>query len=147
MSLKILLFLIALLPRPSMAEAPSIEGHWIFYKKIYLGQEIPEHPGATLRMHFEFSAAGESLLYWWHEGEDDLCRRRGEYSVEDGYLLERVTWVDPENAPHCSRDPDMQPGNSTRTPFYFHGRDLAIRFHLGNEPLDLVWKKIEGGEQ
>jgi len=126
------------------AAEPSLEGHWFFYKKIYQKQEMPEPPGATLRMHFEFSAAGESSLYWWHEGEKDMCRRKGKYYVEADQIIDEVTWVDPENSRHCGQDQDMQMGRRTRTPFYFYGPDLAIRFHLGDETLDLVWKKIEG---
>jgi hypothetical protein len=124
--------------------ASAVEGHWFFYKKIYQKQEIPEPPGATLRMHFEFSPAGESSLYWWHEGEGDYCRRTGKYAVDGGHIVDEVTWVDPRNSKHCGQDPDMQLGRRTRSSFYFHGPDLAIRFHLGDEPLDLVWKKIEG---
>ncbi len=124
--------------------SPSVTGHWFFYKKIYQKQEMPEPPDASLRMHFEFTDEGQSLLYWWHEGENDFCRRHGEYFLTEGVIVDKVTWVDPENSRECGSDPDMQLGRITRTPYYFHNGDLAIRFHLGDEPLDLVWKKIEG---
>lgn len=138
-----LLLVVALFAFHAEANGPRLEGHWFFYKKIYKKQEMPEPPDATLRMHFEFSAAGESYLYWWHEGEGDLCRRKGKYTIEEGQIVDEVTWVDPENTRFCGEDPDMQLGRKTRTPFYFHGEDLAIRFHLADETLDLVWKKVE----
>lgn len=141
-----LLFLLA--PFASAGVNPGTEpvvGHWFFYKKLYQGQEMPEPPGATLRMHFEFLEGGESLLYWWHEGEGDHCKRKGKYYVEDGHIVDEVTWVDPENTMHCSQDPDMHLGRKTRTPYYFYGQDLALRFHLGDEPLDLIWKKMVSG--
>lgn len=143
-TVKTLILLLALISINANAQGSVVEGHWFFYKKIYQNQEIPEPPGATLRMHFEFSAKGESTLYWWHEGEKDLCRRKGIYSVEEDQIVDEVTWVDPKNSYHCVQDPDMQLGRRTRTPFYFRGGDLAIRFHLGDESLDLVWKKIKG---
>lgn len=124
------------------AQAQPIEGHWFFHKKIYQGQEMPEPPSATLRMHFVFSPPGESTLSWWHEGEEDHCARKAVYSVEGNLLLEEVIWVDPENSSFCAEDPDMQLGKKSRTPFYFYGNDLAIRFYLGDEPLDLIWRKL-----
>lgn len=119
----------------------SVEGRWRFYKKIYQGNEMPEAPGATLRMFFEYGEAGDSHLYWWHEGESDHCSRRGRYHIEAGHIVEEVTWVDPLNTFSCAQDPDMQLGRRTRTPYYFQGNDLALRFHLGDEPLDLIWRK------
>lgn len=121
--------------------SPAVVGRWRFHKKIYQGTEIPEAPGATLRMFFEFDGAGESHLYWRHEGEKDHCSRKGRYHVEAGHIVEEVVWVDPENTFACGQDPDMQLGRKTRTPYYFHGKDLALRFHLGDEPLDLIWRK------
>ncbi len=138
-------FLAVLLVCSPLASAGEfgVEGHWFFYKKIYQNHEMPEPPDATLRMHFEFSPQGESALYWWHEGEGDMCRRKGVYYVEEDQIVDKITWVDPANTRDCSQDPDMQLGRQTRTPFYFYGEDLAIRFHLGEENLDLVWKKIK----
>lgn len=126
---------------PARAEPdPALVGGWRFYKKVYQGIEMPEGPGATLRMFYEFNEAGESYLYWWHEGDTDHCGRKGRYSTEAGFLVEEVVWVDPENTYGCSRDPDMQLGRRTRTPYYFRDGDFALQFSLGDERLDLVWK-------
>lgn len=136
------LLLLSLEAFAGVPAATPVDGHWLFYKKLYQGQEMPEGPNATLRMHFEFLPDGESLLYWWHEGEDDFCRRRGRFTVEADQIVDEVTWVDPANARICADDPDMRLGRKTRTPYYFYGPDLALRFHLGDENLDFVWKKI-----
>ncbi len=94
-------------------------------------------------MHYEFSASGESSLYWWHEGEGDFCRRKGTYRLEEGQIVDEVKWLDPKNTSRCGDDLDMRLGRLTRTPYIFYGPDLAIRFHLGDETLDMVWKKLE----
>lgn len=120
----------------------NIQGKWRYYLKIYQGVEMPEGPEATLRLNFEFLANGDSLLYWRHEGETDHCNRRGKYFTKDDYIFDEVVWVDPENTYGCDRDPDMQLGNKTTTPYFFRGNDLVIRFYLGDEPLDYVWKRV-----
>lgn len=136
-----LLFLF-LMPYGALAEDPSVVGHWFFYKKIYQGQEMPEPVNASLRLHFEFSAEGESFLYWWHEGDTDHCARKGRYHYEGGVLTDEIIWVDPKNTRECADDIDMQLGRKTRTPVHFIGDDLAIRFQIDGEPLDMVWKKL-----
>lgn len=138
--MKIITLLLFFLAATDAMASEAVEGNWRFYKKIYQGTEIPEAPGATLRMYFEFDGS-KSHLYWRHEGEKDHCSRRGKYHLEEGIIVEEVTWVDPENTFACAQDPDMQLGRKTRTPYYFHGKDLALRFHLGEEPLDLIWRK------
>ncbi len=139
-------FIGALLSGTAEAATP-IDGHWFYYKKVYRGQEMPEGPDATLRMHYEFDANGDSHLYWWHEGQDDHCRRRGRFSLEDNQIVDEVVWLDPNNTPFCSQDPDMRLGRKTRTPYYFYGNDLALGFNLGDEKLDLIWKRIEETEK
>lgn len=131
---------------PLAKAEPTLVGDWFFYNKYYAGQEMPEPPTATLRMYFHFSAKGESYLHWHHEGEGDHCARRGEYRIDGEYLVEKTTWVDPENTLSCAEDPDMQLGRVTRTHFYFRGDDLAIRFHLAGDPLDLLWKRVNTEE-
>lgn len=147
--LKILLILMAL---PSLSwsqsasqEIPSdlmIQGRWQFYKKIWDGIEMPEPPAATLRLFFEFSENKESRLYWWHEGEGDWCERKGEYSLQEGQLVDTITWVNPKNSRFCSNDPDMQLGRITRTPVSINNGDLWLHLHLGDDPLIFVWKKL-----
>lgn len=139
--IRLALGLAALLPALSFGQDPGLHGQWRFYKKIFQGQEMPEPPSANLRMFFEFSPSGDSRLWWWREGENDRCQRRGKFSVEGNTLVDEVTWVDPENTPQCAQDPDMQPGKVTRTPFRFRGEDLSLELHLNGEPLEMVWRR------
>lgn len=124
------------------ADAPPIVGNWLYYKKIYDGRDIPEGPSATLRLHFDFTADGQSHLYWWHEGDSDHCSRTGKYHLEGENLVEESLVVDPNNTQDCASDPDMQPQDKVTTPISFMGEDLVIRFYLNNDPLDFVWKKL-----
>lgn len=124
-------------------EQPSVVGHWFYYAKVYRGIEMPEHPEATLRLHFTFDAKGESRLYWWHEGDGDYCERRGKYRLEGAEIVDEVIWVNPQNTRDCALDPDMQPGRVTRTTFDLRGEDLVFHLRLGDEPLLYIWKKIE----
>ncbi len=126
----------------SARASDSIVGRWAYFMKIYKGQEMPEGPGATLRLRYEFLPNGQSRLYWWHEGQNEHCERRGYYRVENGHLIDRVYWVDPNNSYGCSRDPDMQNGRETRTPFTFRNGNWVLRLALGEEELLYVWKKI-----
>ena len=125
------------------AQEPELPGTWIFYKKVFRDQEMPEPPNATLRMHFQFTAEAESRLWWWHEGESDHCERKGIYTLEDGILVDEVTWLNPDNTADCSNDPDMQLGKVNKTPYKFRGPDLSLELHLNGEPLSMVWKRVE----
>lgn len=136
--------LLALLHAPAFAaDAPSIVGNWVYYKKIYQGQEMPEEPNATLRLHFDFTADGNSHLYWWHEGDSDHCSRTAKYHLDGANLVEESLVIDPKNTQDCGSDPDMQPKDKATTPISFNGDDLVIRFHLNTDPLDFVWKKTQ----
>lgn len=127
---------------PSFAE-DSLVGHWFYYEKIFQGQPMPEPPEATLRLHFEFYADGTDRLYWWHEGEEDLCSRTGKYRLEKGELVDTVIAVDPDNHPSCGRDPDMQLGKTTRTPYSYVGGDLHLALPFGEDTLVYVWKRMD----
>lgn len=123
------------------AEDPIV-GRWMYFMKVYQGQEMPEGPEATLRLFFEFSADGKSKLYWYHQGERDHCTRTGHYVVEKGMLVDTVDWVDPKNTYGCDQDPDMQNGKVTRTPISFDKQgNLMMELQLGEEQLFYVWKK------
>ncbi len=137
-----ILWLLGLLATPSFAAEESVVGHWQYYKKIFDGQEMPEPPSATLRLHFQFSAEGESKLWWWHEGDTDHCQRKGKYKIEGNLLVDEVTWVDPENTQFCSEDRDMQLGKISRTPFKLADGDLSLELHLNDKPLYMVWKRL-----
>jgi len=137
-----LLFSFSALGAKAVANSPIV-GHWFYYKKIFRQIEMPEPPGATLRLHFEFHEDGTSRLYWWREGESDWCERLGQYKLVGSILEDKITWVNPRNTRDCDRDPDMQLGRVTRTPVSFEGGDFHLHLHLGDDPLVYVWKKVE----
>jgi hypothetical protein len=56
--------------------------------------------------------------------------------------VDKVVWVNPKNHFTCSRDPDMQLGRVTRTPFRFVGGDLQLALPLGDDTLIYVWKRV-----
>jgi hypothetical protein len=136
-----LLILTLVLPLQASAE-DSLVGHWFYFLKIFRGQEMPERPEATLRLHYELYEDGRSHLYWWHEGEGDRCETMGLWSVEEGILVDKVTWVDPRNSMACGSDPDMQMGRVTRTPYSFDKGNLRLHLRLSDDWLIYVWKKI-----
>ncbi len=120
----------------------GIEGHWFFYKKIFKGTEMPEPPSATLRLHFEFYGDGTNKLYWWHEGENDLCTRWGKYTWDGQWLNDEIVKVDPKNHPSCSRDPDMQLGKISKSPVWIENGELKLLLHIGDDDLIYVWRKV-----
>lgn len=129
------------------ANENSLVGRWGYFMKVYEGVEMPEGPDATLRLRFEFTADGESHLYWWHVGEGDHCARRGRYRVENDVLVDEIVWVDPKNNYACAQDPDMQLGRVTRTPISFDRGNLVTHLHLGDDDLLYVWKRLAQGEE
>ncbi|MGE3262761.1 MAG: hypothetical protein AB7K68_13345 [Bacteriovoracia bacterium] len=146
LKLLFLLLLLALTGTEGALAESLLVGRWAYFMKIYDEQEMPEPPGATLRLRYEFSEAGISRLYWWHEGESDLCERRGHYRLELGILVDEVTWINPANSYGCSRDPDMQNGKITRTPISFENGNMLMRLQFGEEEIFYVWKKMKEGE-
>ena len=121
----------------------QIVGHWLYFKKIYRKVEMPEPPEATLRLHYELNIDGTNRLYWWHEGESDLCERKGVWILEKNVLHDRVTWVNPKNSVGCDRDPDMQLGRQTASSVSLdRAGNFLLHLSLGGEPLVYVWKKI-----
>lgn len=124
-------------------EPAEIVGNWFYFMKIYKGQEDPQKPDDTLRLHYDLTADGKSRLYWWHEGERDRCERRGSYKMEGDLLVDQTEWVNPENTPDCAKDPDMQPDKLTKTPVSFKDGNLVTRIPLGEEELFYVWKRLE----
>ncbi len=128
---------------PDPGVSPNVEGHWFFYKKVFRGIVMPEPPEATLRLHYSFTADGQSRLWWWHEGENDLCERKGEFRIEGNRIVDKITWVNPKNHRDCRADPDMQAGRTSSTEFSLSQEgDLQIHLSLGDDPLIYVWKKI-----
>ena len=63
----------------------------------------------------------------------------------------QTTWLNPENAEACSRDPDMVLGRETLNHLVWHKHekreeleaDLGIEMELNNKPLIYLLKRIK----
>lgn len=126
------------------AEDPSTQilGKWQFYKYHYQGSERPL-PNPNLILTFEFLADGSNVLHWERQGQEGFCERKGSYTITNGQLSDRVTWVNPQNAVECSRDPDMRVGRTAVVPVSFRNSDFWLHLTLSGDVLIYVWKKLE----
>lgn len=139
--MKWLLFLF-FISQPAFAQDnPWIVGNWAYFMKIFQNVEMPLNPTSPNHLHFDFSANGESHLYWWNTELETHCERRGKYTLDGEYLVDTVTWVDPKNSIDCGSDPDMQLGKTARTHVFEKNSNLYVELNLGNEPLYYVWKR------
>lgn len=143
-------FLIALLFLTGTTSAASeiasrspIVGRWQFYKILFRGEEHPPFT-SNLILTFEFNPGGSDRLHWTRDGQHGFCERTGRYqwSPQQSLLMDEITWVNPENAPGCARDPDMTLGRRTETKVEIADGELNLWLSVGDEPLIYVWKRM-----
>lgn len=118
-----------------------IIGQWQFYKYNYQGNDLPPID-PTMSIFYEFSAEGDSRLYWYNEDKSIQCERRGKYVYSEGKILDQVTWVSPQNTSQCGADPDMKMGTTTSTKADVSATDLTLHLHLGDHPLLYIMKRL-----
>ena len=125
-----------------MADSSSVlVGKWEFYK-VYFEGEYREPFSKNLKIFFEFNEEGESRLYYYRTHEKGFCERQGEYRIEENFLVDKVTWLNPENNSECGLDPDMRLGNETTTPFEIKEGEFYLHLFLSGQPLVYIWKRI-----
>jgi hypothetical protein len=126
----------------AMASGPAPWlGTWL-YKKLYFREQTMPPMNPNLRLYFEFREDGTDRVYWRYEGEAGFCERLGRYRFEEGVLIDEITWVNPANAPGCSRDPDMQEGRKTRTPAEVHDSgEFWLHLSLSGEDLVYIFER------
>ncbi|MCB9073894.1 MAG: hypothetical protein H6623_09750 [Bdellovibrionaceae bacterium] len=129
-------------PQPTdQHDADDIIGDWqavgYYYKDDYIK---PEDPKVILTFSFHDDTTNQ--LFWKYKDESAFCERHGQWVVQDGILHDIVTWVNPENGPSCSSDPDMQLGQSTFTRFWREGDNLYLQIPLGEDFLVYVWQPL-----
>jgi hypothetical protein len=122
--------------------AALLSGQWQYYKTLYNGEEMPPRD-PRLQLIFEFKDNGEDRLYWTYDEGQTFCERRGKYEFSENILKDEVVWVNPDNAPECGADPDMQQGRTTSSPASIVDNELQIEIPLGSESIIYVWKRIE----
>ncbi len=108
---------------------------------IYRDEELPPRD-PELKINYTFFDDMHSRLYWKRDDEDGFCERFAQYVYQNEILSEKIIWVNPENDPSCSRDPDMQLGNHTQTPLKIKNDELYLYLKLSDEYLIYVWKRI-----
>ncbi|MCX7675700.1 MAG: hypothetical protein N2Z70_07720, partial [Bdellovibrionaceae bacterium] len=137
-----ILLVIGMEPAQSLETKHPIYGSWQWSHLLYNGQELPR-PNPKLRIQFDFNAGGTSRLYWEREGQTGFCERLAQFSIQGDTLVEMITWVNPNNAAECARDPDMQAGRMSRTPFTFDAQGrLMIRVYVADWDVWYVWERL-----
>lgn len=126
-------------PAVLTSQYAPVLGRWLYDGFQYEGHRYP-NPNPDLELEFEFRPDGVSRLYWERKGERGFCERLAEYRIEDGRLLQRVTWVNPDNAPSCASDSDMQNGRATSVPFARKGEELWLNIGLSGKDFFYILK-------
>ncbi|MCB0406966.1 MAG: hypothetical protein KDD34_02115 [Bdellovibrionales bacterium] len=147
---RVALFLLLFLSGQSFAipvgAEDSVIGKWQFYKVYFQGEYRPPF-SEELQLFFEFTEEGKSRLYYFRKNESGFCEREGKYTVDGEFLIDEVTWVNPQNNIGCGQDPDMQKGQKTTTKIAFENGDFYLYLNLKGEPLVYIWRRLGEEEQ
>lgn len=122
--------------------ASEFEGVWRFTSYLYQDHIIPA-PNPNLNMTFEFKNDGTNILYYKREDEVGFCERIASYAIsEDGVLYQRVTHLNPNNAPMCASDVDMQMDKESYSHVYILDNQLYLEVLLADEALYFIWTPL-----
>lgn len=127
----------------SSASAVPLQGSWQAIGYYYEGQFI-QPPDAQLILTFDFFADGTHRLFWRIKTESKFCERKGLWRVDGDQLFIEVTWVNPENGPTCSQDPDMQMGLKTQSTVDVKASQLFIEMPFSDSIIIYVWDPLPG---
>jgi hypothetical protein len=141
--MSIILSVLQLLSLLSHAAPKSEEmvGSWLAVGYYYEDQFI-QPPDPQLTLTFDFMQDGTHRLFWRMKGETTFCERKGTWHLKDDQLFIEATWVNPENGPQCSGDPDMQVGTKTQSPVSIQNEQLWIELPFGDSVMIYVWDPI-----
>ena len=131
---------LAISPNLFGAAQTDILGTWEF-TSIRYREQVKPRPNPDLILRFEFLGDGTSRLHWSRTGERGFCERKAKFTIEDGLLKQDVFWINPDNAADCSRDPDMQIGQS-QTPILISADTIETELHVGDETLTYIWTRV-----
>ncbi|MEY4616152.1 MAG: hypothetical protein RJB66_1112 [Pseudomonadota bacterium] len=115
-------------------------GRWKYIGYVY-DEVFHAPPNPNLILSFEFLSDGTDVLRWFRLNEHGFCERKGLYTFDGSSLTDEVTWVNPENAFECYRDPDMVVGKKKVTPMRRVLDRLYMELPLSDETLIYVWEK------
>ncbi|MFZ3231451.1 MAG: hypothetical protein WA160_14685 [Pseudobdellovibrio sp.] len=118
----------------------SIIGVWVFVAIIYRGELLPK-PNPNLNIIFEFSQDQTNKIYYKRNDEAGFCERKATYNYQNNTLVQKNTWVNPDNQPSCAQDADMQLGYESSVKAVVNEEQLYLDLLLGDEVLTYVWQK------
>lgn len=125
----------------SYAADDSFLGSWKFYKMLYRGQLLdPINP--NFHMYFNFLDGQTNSILYYRDDEVGFCEREAVYQYDPSHriLYQQVTWLNPDNADFCKKDPDMEFGKESWSGFELRNGDLALEVPLSDESLILLWR-------
>lgn len=122
------------------AHATSIYGVWQYDGFHYEGHRYP-NPNPDLFLTFTFDDT-QSRLFWKRQNETGFCERLAEFKVSDGYLWQKVTWLNPKNSFECGKDPDMRLGSETQVRFQITDEHLELYFDINGKEFIYLLKPI-----
>lgn len=126
---------------PTSAASETLTGSWQAVGYYYENQFI-QPPDPQLTLTFDFFEDGTHRLFWRMKGESTFCERKGTWRLESDQLFIEATWVNPENGPQCSGDPDMKVGTKTQSTVSFQNDQLWIELPFANSIMIYVWDRI-----
>lgn len=115
-------------------------GIWFFTNIIYRG-ELKPRPNPNLIMTIHFEDTTTNSIRYYRENESGFCERKASYEFKSNILKQKVTWVNPENMPSCSADPDMMMGKESSTKLEASDGQLLLHLAIGPEELIYVWER------
>lgn len=118
----------------------SLLGQWRYDGFIYEGKRYPL-PNPNLHLTFTFSSEQKVRLFWMRDDEDGFCERDADYELRGDKLYQKVTWVNPKNAPVCQQDPDMRLGNETINGVRLLEDELFLLFEINGKEFDYILKR------
>ncbi len=125
----------------SSAATETLTGSWQAVGYYYENQFI-QPPDPQLTLTFDFFENGTHRLFWRMKGESTFCERKGTWRLDGDQLFIEATWVNPENGPQCSGDPDMKVGTKTQSTVSFQNDQLWIELPFANSIMIYVWDRI-----
>lgn len=142
--MKIFFIAFALMAFPNLD--PQLLGTWKYVAYEYENQVQPI-PNPALDLRFSFNQNGIANLKWQYEGENTFCERKAVYEIQnDGWLYQKVIWLNPANHFSCSKDADMQMGSESLTRYRFKDSQLRLELELSGKAFIYILDSVQEGK-
>jgi hypothetical protein len=141
--MKILFLILSAFGAPNID--PAVIGTWKYVAYNFDGHTQPR-PNLDLDLRFTFRNDGTSDLTWHYDNEEGFCERTAQFQTQsDGWIYQKVTWVNTANHISCSRDADMQMGRESVTSYEVTGDKLMFKLELNGQPFIYILELITKG--